>query len=142
MIRPRCLLPIAFALVPISCLPAQTIKGSTHEPSFTPGWPADSNWQRYVLGPSTAIARPVRIVSTAGQVENAAALLTSATGNSATLTRTANDGSPTNIVLDYGIDVGGLPAIDVTAARLAPVARQLQRIAALPHPRWRPRPFP
>ncbi len=123
MILPRCLLPIAFALVPISCLPAQTIKGSTHEPSFTPGWPADSNWQRYVLGPSAPIARPLRIVSTAGQVENAAALLTSATGNSATLTGTANDSSPTNIVLDYGIDVGGLPAIDVTAASGSPQLR-------------------
>jgi alpha-L-rhamnosidase len=39
------------------------------------------------------------------------------------MTRTANDTSPTNIVLDYGIDVGGLPAIDVTAASGSPQLR-------------------
>jgi len=137
MIRTQCLLAIAFAVMPTFCLPAQTIKGSTDQPedsrnenseaaqrpSFTPAWPANPNWQRYVLGPSTAIARHVRIVSTSGQVENAAALLTPAKGNSAMLARTANDSSPTNVVLDYGIDVGGLPTIDVTAASGSPQLR-------------------
>jgi alpha-L-rhamnosidase len=62
-------------------------------------------------------------VSTSGQIKNAAALLTPGKGISATLTRTANESSPTNIVLDYGIDVGGLPTIDVTAASGSPQLR-------------------
>jgi alpha-L-rhamnosidase len=65
----------------------------------------------------------VRIVRTSGRIENAAALLTPENGTSATLTRTANDSGPTNIVLDYGIDVGGLPTIDVTAASGSPQLR-------------------
>jgi Bacterial alpha-L-rhamnosidase 6 hairpin glycosidase domain/Bacterial alpha-L-rhamnosidase C-terminal domain len=88
-----------------------------------PGWPANPDWQRYVLGPTTPIARPVRIASTSGQIENAAALLTPEKGSSATLTRTANDSGPTNVVLDYGIDVGGLPTLDVTAASGSPQLR-------------------
>ncbi len=91
--------------------------------SSIPKPPVNPAWQRYTVGPTTAIARPVRIVSTSGQIENAAALLTSGTGKSATLTRTANESGPTNIVLDYGIDVGGLPTIDVTAASGSPQLR-------------------
>jgi len=94
-----------------------------HDSSLIPGEPENPNWQRYVLGPTTAIARPVRIVSTSGQIENAAALVTPGNGSSATLTRTANESNPTNIVLDYGIDVGGLPTIDVAAASGSPRLR-------------------
>jgi hypothetical protein len=130
MIRLQCFVAIAFAVVPTLCLQAQTANDAIHlpegsrdgnpdavqSPSFTPGWPANSNWQHYVLCPVAPIARPVRIVSTSGQVENAAALLAPEKGMSATLTRTANESSLTNIVLDYGIDVSGLPTFDVTAA--------------------------
>jgi len=137
MIRVRCLIAIAFAIVLTSCSPAQTNNESTHQPedsrnrnseamqspSFIAGWPANSNWQSYVLGSTTPIARPVRVVSTSGQIENAAALITPKKGSSTKLTRTANDSIPTNIVLDYGIDVGGLPIFEVTAASGSPHLR-------------------
>jgi len=133
----RCFLAVAFAVVPSFCLTAQTTNGPSHQsevsrnenpsaaesPSFSPGWPANPNWQHYVVGPTTPIAHPVRIVSTSGQIDNADALLASDNGSSSTLTRTANDTGPTNIVLDYGIDVGGLPTFEVTAATGSPQLR-------------------
>lgn len=137
MIRIRFLLTLVLAVVPALFLRAQTTNGPAHQskdsragasaavsgsPPF-PKLPENPNWQRYVLGTGVEIARPVRIVSTAGQVENAAALLTSGTGGAATLTRTANDQGPTNVVLDYGVDVGGLPTFEVTASSGSPQLR-------------------
>lgn len=74
-----------------------------------------AQWSRYVEGPSTRDVRPVAIVGTSGDVRGAEALLHPGEG-SATLTRTSGDTGPTDIVLDYGRDVGGLPYFVVTAA--------------------------
>lgn len=63
---------------------------------------------------------PVAVVSTAGQVTNARALTRAGSSGSATLTRTAADTGPTDIVLDYGRDVGGLPEFTVSAETGSP----------------------
>ena len=78
------------------------------------------SWQQYVRAPKTPIARPIRIVSTSGNVEHADALLTPGAGRAAILTRSVNDTEPTNIVLDYGIEVGGVPSFQVVAASGTP----------------------
>lgn len=52
-----------------------------------PGWPADPDWQKYVQSPD-AQARPVTVVSTTGDVTNAAALVGGGAGGVATLTAT------------------------------------------------------
>ena len=82
-----------------------------------------SDWQRYVRAPQTPVAGPVRIVSTSGNVVNAEALLHPAPGRVAILTRSAGDTEPTNIVLDYGIEVGGVPSFDVVAVSGSPELR-------------------
>jgi alpha-L-rhamnosidase len=78
------------------------------------------NWQRYIRAPETPIARPIRIVSTSGNVEDAGALITPEPGRLAILTRRGSDTEPTNIVLDYGMEVGGVPSFDVVAASGSP----------------------
>lgn len=53
-----------------------------------PEWPATSDWQRHVLGPSSTDVRPVSIVSTSGDITNADALIHPGHGQAATLTAT------------------------------------------------------
>src|SRR5260370_7647058 len=72
-------------------------------------WPANPDWQQYVQAPASRHVHPVRVVSTAGQVSDAAALTDPGGGQSATLTRTAADTGPTDIVLASGTDAGALP---------------------------------
>jgi len=72
-----------------------------------PQWPAHPDWQRFVMAPTAPDVHPVRIVSTAGSVSGAAALVGSGVGR-ATLTMTPGGRSPV-IVVDYGQDVGGIP---------------------------------
>ena len=78
------------------------------------------DWRRYIRAPKTPIARPVRIVSISGSIVNADALLTPKAGRAAVLTRSADDTKPTNIVLDYGMEVGGVPTFDIVAASRTP----------------------
>jgi alpha-L-rhamnosidase len=83
-------------------------------------WPANPDWQQYVEAPPTRDVHPVAVVSTSGQVTDAQALTRSGSGQSATLTRTATDTGPTDIVLDYGQDVGGLPEFTVSSETGSP----------------------
>ncbi|MGA2830336.1 MAG: alpha-L-rhamnosidase C-terminal domain-containing protein, partial [Streptosporangiaceae bacterium] len=83
-------------------------------------WPANPDWQRYVEAPASRDVHPVSVVSTSGQVTGADALTHPGQGGSATLTRTAADTGSTDIVLDYGQDVGGLPEFTVTSATGSP----------------------
>src|SRR5260370_42559824 len=83
-------------------------------------WPANPDWQRDAQAPASRHVHPVRVVSTAGQVSDAAALTDPGGGQSATLTRTAADTGPTDIVLDYGKDVGGLPKFTVSGETGSP----------------------
>ncbi len=96
-----------------SAASAASAAGAASSPSAL--WPASPDWQRYVEAPSTRDLHPVAVVSTAGQVTDAQALTSPGHGQSATLTRTAADTGPTDIVLDYGKDVGGLPEFTVSS---------------------------
>jgi alpha-L-rhamnosidase len=78
--------------------------------------PSAADWQRYVQR-TPAVATPTRVVSTSGDVTNAAALA-GGTGV-ATITRAAGDPAP-SIVLDYGQDLGGIPEFGVQAASGSP----------------------
>lgn len=87
--------------------------GGTH------GRPAGAPWARYVEAPSDLNVGPVSIVSTSGDVRNASALLHPGHG-AAVLTRTSSDTGATDILLDYGKDVGGLPYFAVADATASP----------------------
>lgn len=95
------------------------VLGMSPEPGATTGLDHGylrHNWQQYIRTAKTPIARPVRVVSTSGDVENADALLAPRQGRVAVLTRRFDDTEPTYIVLDYGVEVGGVPSFDVVAA--------------------------
>ena len=64
------------------------------------------------------LLRPIKVVSTSGNVTNADALLEGHEGY-ATLTMTAGGTAPM-VILDYGRDVGGLPVFEVTAVSGTP----------------------
>jgi hypothetical protein len=64
------------------------------------------------------LLRPIRVVSTSGNVQNAEALLESH-GGYATLTMVQGGTAPM-IILDYGRDVGGIPIFEVSAVSGAP----------------------
>ncbi len=86
-------------------------------------WPTNPDWQHYVEGPSTPNVAPVAVVSTSGDVTNAAALASGGSGSgSATLTMASGGTAPT-IILDYGKDVGGFPYFDVAAESGSPTLR-------------------
>jgi hypothetical protein len=76
-------------------------------------------WQSYVEAPTAAVISPVRVVSTAGAVSNALALVKPSAG-STTLTYAPGGAAPT-LVLDYGKEVGGFATFDVGAVSGAPV---------------------
>ena len=89
---------------------------------FVPGssaipnpWPSNPNWQQYVQAPASRDIYPTAVVSTAGDVTNAAGLTHPASGQTTTLTWSGSGTAP-SIVLDYGKDTGGLPQFTVTAA--------------------------
>ncbi|MEV0570827.1 alpha-L-rhamnosidase C-terminal domain-containing protein [Dactylosporangium sp. NPDC050588] len=84
-------------------------------------WPANPNWQQYVLGPATPNVTPVAVVSTSGNVTNAGALVTGGSG-SAKLTMVSGGPAPV-IILDYGKNVGGFPYFTVAAQSGNPVLR-------------------
>jgi hypothetical protein len=66
---------------------------------------ADPGWTRYVEAPTSPVVRPVRVVSTTGDVSNPDALLQGHSG-STTLTYPQGGTAPV-LVLDYGKEVGG-----------------------------------
>lgn len=86
------------------------------------GWPEDPNWQQHVLATGASRLSPVRIVSVSGKVSNPIGLLDGSRGG-AKLTWDGRGAMPT-ILVDYGVESGGVPLFTVTAttARLsAPV---------------------
>ncbi|HEY6429971.1 MAG TPA: alpha-L-rhamnosidase C-terminal domain-containing protein [Acidimicrobiales bacterium] len=101
----------ACSLVFVAMLSAVTLGVQGAAPatigSDAPQWPPHPDWQRFVMAPTAPDVHPVRIVSTAGSVNEAATLVGSGVGR-ATLTMTPGGRSPA-IVLDYGQDVSGIP---------------------------------
>ena len=92
-----------------------------------PSWPPNPNWQAYVLATGAARLSPVRIVSTAGNITNAAGLMSGGSGP-ATLTWNGTGPAPT-ILLDYGKESSGSPVLTVTATSGRLFAPVLVRIA-------------
>ena len=84
-----------------------------------PTWPASPDWQQYVEAPASPDLTPVRVVSVSGTVTNPGGIVAGGHGGT-TLTRSASDTGPTDIVLDYGRDVGGVPSFRVAAASGSP----------------------
>jgi alpha-L-rhamnosidase len=84
-----------------------------------PSWPASPDWQQYVEAPGSANLTPVRVVSVSGTVTNPGAVVAGGRGDT-TLTRSAGDTGQTDIVLDYGRDIGGIPSFTVAAASGSP----------------------
>jgi hypothetical protein len=74
--------------------------------SVSHGNPAEDNR----LSPE-GLLRPVKLVSTSGNIQNAEALVEDHQGF-ATLTMTAGGAAPM-VILDYGRDVGGIPVFEV-----------------------------
>jgi alpha-L-rhamnosidase len=74
-------------------------------------------------GSNQRLLRPVKVVSTTGNVQNADALLAGHEGD-ATLSWSGQGAAP-QIILDYGRDVGGLPAFEVTAVSGTPKLQAL-----------------
>jgi alpha-L-rhamnosidase len=83
-------------------------------------WPPNPDWRQYVEAPASRDVHPVAVVSTSGQVSNAGALTNPGSGQTATLTRTAGETGLTDVILDYGKDIGGLPKFTVTAETGSP----------------------
>src|SRR5580700_2998697 len=84
-----------------------------------PSWPASPDWHQYVEAPGSANLTPVRVVSESGTVTNPGGIVAGGHGDT-TLTRSAGETGQTDIVLDYGRDVGGVPSFTVAAASGSP----------------------
>jgi hypothetical protein len=78
--------------------------------SALPTWPAAADWQQYVEAPGSLNLTPVRVVSVSGTVTNPGGIVAGGHGDT-TLTRSASDTGQTDIVLDYGRDIGGVPFV-------------------------------
>src|ERR1700704_291434 len=83
--------------VPASAVAASPVASSTQPIAADPGW------THYVEAPSSSTVRPVRVVSTTGDVSNPDALLEGHTGGT-TLTYPQGGTAPV-LVLDYGNEV-------------------------------------
>ncbi|HSZ29433.1 MAG TPA: family 16 glycoside hydrolase, partial [Pseudonocardiaceae bacterium] len=114
------LLAVAAAASVVLGLAAPSAASASTTASPDALWPGNPNWHQYVEAPSTRNVHPAAVVSTAGQVTGAQALTQPGSGQSATLTRTSGETGPTDIVLDYGKDVGGLPEFTVSAETGSP----------------------
>jgi hypothetical protein len=68
-------------------------------------------WKKFVLAPSTAFPRPLRVEVTSGSVTNAAALVN---GHAGEATFTTTVGSSATIVLDFGVNISGTPEFQVS----------------------------
>jgi hypothetical protein len=101
-------------------------------------WPANPNWQQYVLGPKNQDVSPVKVVSVSGNVTNPQALLDPNSSPGTTLTTSAG-ATPASILLDYGQDTNGVPWFNLTSAHGSPTlvaaySEGLQYIQANPTP--------
>ena len=76
--------------------------------------PATRAWEPYVEAPQAVEVRPLRVVTTTGEVTNPNALLAGGSGQT-TLTYPSGGTAPT-LVLDYGRDVGGYVNFTVASA--------------------------
>src|SRR5271165_5180542 len=92
-----------FSAFGLGCLLLGTLSGSA---LADPGKDSDSE-------SSEPLLRPIKVVSTSGNVTNADALVEDHEGY-ATLTMVQGSPAP-QIILDYGHDVGGLPVFEVTS---------------------------
>lgn len=81
-------------------------------------WPTAPTWQDYNVVPTTATICSVRIVSSSGNVTNAAGLLCN--GGGGTSLQASTSGARPRIVLDYGHEVGGIPFFDVSSSAGSP----------------------
>ncbi len=103
MKRPRSYARLIVAVIAtMACLP----------PGHDGFWPSSSDAHHDALAPTSRDVRPVRVVSTSGQVKNAGALTGQAKGTT-TLTRSANGPDPV-VLLDYGRNVEGFPYFNVS----------------------------
>lgn len=84
-----------------------------------PGWPSGPDWQQYVEAPASLNLTPVRVVRVSGSVTNPGGIVAGGHGDT-TLSRSAADTGPTDVVLDYGHDVGGIPSFTAAAASGSP----------------------
>src|SRR5260370_1107018 len=107
MIKKRSLLQ-NFRAIGIGCLLSGTLSGSALADSSE-----DSGSES-----REPLLRPIKVVSTSGNVTNAEALIEDHEGY-ATLTMVQGSPAP-QIILDYGRDVGGLPVFDVAAVSETP----------------------
>ena len=82
--------------------------------------PADTDWRRYVLGPNGFDVHPVAVLSVQGDVTDVDAFLT----DGAPLTLTFHPGAlPPAVVLDYGVEVAGIPWVEVEEVTGSPTIR-------------------
>ncbi len=83
-------------------------------------WPAHPNWQQYVQAPSSTNVTPVSIVSTAGSVCNAPALLHPRPGQSTTLTATPLTVTSSPVTITLPAVPSRYVRVDVTRLGLPP----------------------
>jgi alpha-L-rhamnosidase len=105
----------AMLVVPVTAGAAATASAG---PAL-PAWPTSADWQQYVEAPAALNLAPVRVISVNGAVGNPGGIVAGGRGDT-TLTRSAADTGPTDIVLDYGRDIGGVPSFTVAAASGSP----------------------
>jgi alpha-L-rhamnosidase len=106
-------------VVPVSAGATASAGTSTGAGPALPAWPSSPDWQQYVEAPASLNLTPVRVVSVSGTVTNPGGIVAGGQGDTI-LTRSATDTGPTDIVLDYGRDIGGIPSFTVAAASGSP----------------------
>ena len=97
----------------IGILSAIVLVLAQHYGAAASSWPENPNWQQYVLATGASLLTPARIVSVSGKVSNPAGLL-DGTGGGAKFSWDGRGPAPA-ILVDYGIESGGVPLITVTA---------------------------
>src|SRR4029077_17304865 len=85
-------------------------------------WPNNPDWQHYDEAPASSVSTPVSVVSVSGSVTNPDGVTAHGNGQGTTLTLTQGGTAPV-LVLDYGVDTGGLPTFTVTSVSGSPVLR-------------------
>ena len=112
----------------IGILAAVLLVVAPHDGVAAPSWPENPNWQQYVLATGATLLKPARIVSISGKVSNPAGLLDGSRGG-ATLSWNGKGPAP-GILVDYGIESGGVPLFTVTATSGRLFAPVIVRVAS------------
>ncbi|MFI5910685.1 alpha-L-rhamnosidase C-terminal domain-containing protein [Dactylosporangium sp. NPDC051541] len=99
----------------VACAVAATAIAATPAPAEATAPPPA--WHRYVLGPATPTVTPVHAEGR-GDAQHIDTLV-NGRGRPATLSTTAGT-TPASVLLDFGRDIAGTPAIDVTAVTGTP----------------------